>query len=1551
MILSNWLSDTLKKLHRTRRSRTLRRAARHGVREFGSDVSLRQMEVLEDRALLANFTPGDVSTLIANINAANANGEADVIDLGGATFSFTSALPSNATNGHQNGLPVLLADGGNSLTIQNGTLERAAGASGNIRILQISGGTHNLDNVTLRDGVANGPGISIANASLNISNSTISGNQSDQRGGAIYSSNSIVRITDSVLSGNSAPVYGAAIYANFNSTTIVERTTISNNTMSGGLGHGAAIYQWSGGALRVNNSTISGNTGNGNGGAIYAHSLTTTIRNSTITGNSGSALYQTSGGSFDVYNSILTNNGGNDFQGTFGGSNNLTDQTGFPGRIGAVTGFNTGLTDNGGPTLTHAIIAGSNAIDAGSNLQALDAAGAPLTVDQRGYEDRTVNSTTDIGAFEFGATPPVTNNDPMISVADLNYTEGDNNGNPVVIDSAATASDSDGDADWDGGKLEVEITANSEVADEISITDNVIGAINTNGMNLQNGATVIGTLSAAEGTVSGGSKLTVTFNSNATNVLVQQVVRAISYRTTSDTPGTTSRTATFTLTDANSASASDTSTISVADAVETVNLSLSQATGTEAAETTITVTATASGNVTGNQTVTVDVNIAGAITAGDFDVVTQTITILDGETTGTADFVILDDDLVEGTETATIQISNPSAGIVLGTTVSDTVDITDGDTATIAFTNGTSSVAEDDPAHALSVTLSTAAGVTLAVPVVVDITDDMSGSGDNGGVDYTQTTTQVTFGATSGNGDTQAVTITQASDNLVEGSEDVDLSLSVNSGPATTGTQATHEVTITDSDTASVEFALASSSADEDGGAHDVVVNLLIAAGVTLQDAATFSVAAVDIDTDGTDYTLNNASVTFGSGSGNGATENATITPDDDSNLEGNEDVRLDLAYTSGEASLGAQDEHTVTINDNDNAAVTIEDVTVTEGNGLLFTVSLDNAVAEAFDVGVSFADGSATGGSDYDNTAVTLNFAGNAGESHQFTVTTTDESLVESSEVFTVNLSSTNAAVTDSDSATGTITNDDQAVVTVVGEVKDEGTGGGTTAFTFSVNLSNPVDAIVSMMANTQDGTATAADDYTAVTGALVSFNTGDTTTQTIDVDVNADSDIEMNEAFDLLMSGLAADGLNVIFDGGGASLTAQADVRNDDLLPGGPPPIIDDSSSAGYSTQGIWASVNRNGHDGGFRYAAAGSGQSVSIWSFDVSPGRYNIAATWRDWTNRATDAPYTILDGNTALMTVDVDQQAPAAGITDAGTDFLSLGEFDISSGRITVRLSNNANGLVVADAIRVEQVGAVVPGPEIQVTSGGLPVDDNVGVVEFGEAGLGATVTRVINIENLGDAPLNITSPISVPAGFTLVSPPAATIAPGGSTTMEIAMDTIALGTPGGEVSFSVNDSDEDPFNFTVQGSVVAGVRIIDNADTGFTPFVSGTTVNRNGHRGGFQYANSGTGDTARWTFNITPGTYVVAAAWRAHTNRATDATYVMLDGPSNTQVGSTSVDQTVQPTADFVEGPTSFDNFQTIGTVTISGNELIVELSDLANGLVVADAIRIERLLP
>ncbi|WP_417821546.1 cadherin-like domain-containing protein [Terasakiella sp.] len=174
-------------------------------------------------------------------------------------------------------------------------------------------------------------------------------------------------------------------------------------------------------------------------------------------------------------------------------------------------------------------------------------------------QDSVHSSTSFI--LTVGANGPVANAAPALSVDDTatSYTELSN---AVKIASTGTLSDSDGSSDWNGGTLKIQISANAEASDLLSIPD-VADGINTDGTNLRYGTTVIGTLSASEGTVSGATALLITFNANATNALVQHALQAISYSSISRDPSSAPRTITITATDKNNASTSDTRMVNV----------------------------------------------------------------------------------------------------------------------------------------------------------------------------------------------------------------------------------------------------------------------------------------------------------------------------------------------------------------------------------------------------------------------------------------------------------------------------------------------------------------------------------------------------------------------------------------------------------------------------------------------------------------------------------------------------------------------------------------------------------------------------------------------------------------------------------------------------------------------------------------------------------------------------------------------------------------------------------------------------------------------------
>ena len=199
-------------------------------------------------------------------------------------------------------------------------------------------------------------------------------------------------------------------------------------------------------------------------------------------------------------------------------------------------------------------------------------------------------------------------------------------------------------------------------------------------------------------------------------------------------------------------------------------------------------------------------------------------------------------------------------------------------------------------------------------------------------------------------------------------------------------------------------------------------------------------------------------------------------------------------------------------------------------------------------------------------------------------------------------------------------------------------------------------------------------------------------------------------------------------------------------------------------------------------------------------------------------------------------------------------------------------------------------------------------------------------------------------ITLPTGFTLTSALGATIlAPGASTTFEVQLDGLVLGTVGGQLSLGTNDADEAPYNFTLAGTVT-GVQILDNGDAGFSTTGEWTPYLFEGFEADIHYSAAGNGlDTARWSFSVAPGQYEVAATWSAQINRATDSPFTIIDG--TTSLGTVEVNQE-QPPGEFTDGGAWW---KSLGTFSVSGNTLVVQLSDNANEYVIADGVRIERL--
>lgn len=273
--------------------------------------------------------------------------------------------------------------------------------------------------ITGNDASSDGGGISNQNeATMNVSETTITGNTTSQRGGGVFNQNQAqLTIETSAITGNTATgIGGGGIYAQNQATTTVSGSTISGNTATG-EGDGGALNIQNQAVFAATNTTISGNAAANRGGVAYAQNQPTIrLANSTAARNSAGAA---GGGFFDntsppdptppffIFASTIvaentvagtTQNCVSNHPGVFASQgHNLEDanscEFGAPGDIPNANPALGPLADNGGPTQTHALEAGSAAIDAGPS----DC--PPPGTDQRGVE-RPQGPACDIGAFE-----------------------------------------------------------------------------------------------------------------------------------------------------------------------------------------------------------------------------------------------------------------------------------------------------------------------------------------------------------------------------------------------------------------------------------------------------------------------------------------------------------------------------------------------------------------------------------------------------------------------------------------------------------------------------------------------------------------------------------------------------------------------------------------------------------------------------------------------------------------------------------------------------------------------------------------------------------------------------------------------------------------------------------------------------------------------------------------------------------------------------------------------------------------------------------------------
>ena len=335
------------------------------------------LEALEIRTLLAVCTVdrltdvgegqgmvGDLRYCIEQANSLSGDDIITVVVTG--TINLAGGLPSLSSNIDLQG------PGANLVTIR-GNLARMAS------IFKVDSGANvTLAGLTITSGNAQDGGGIFNSGVLTLHHAMVSGNHANDSGGGIFNTpGALLTLNHTTVSGNRAESEGGGIY-NRDGSLILSNSTVSGNAA---MLEGGGIFNNNGASLTLDNSTISNNEAiQGGGLAIFGFFA---ARNTIIAGNSAIIGADLDGDLGSLGNNLIGNSNG----GTGYAPSDLLN-------VNPLLGL---LQDNGGPTLTHALLPGSPAIDAGDNTDAPE-------FDQRGLP-RITGNRTDIGAFEVQPGP------------------------------------------------------------------------------------------------------------------------------------------------------------------------------------------------------------------------------------------------------------------------------------------------------------------------------------------------------------------------------------------------------------------------------------------------------------------------------------------------------------------------------------------------------------------------------------------------------------------------------------------------------------------------------------------------------------------------------------------------------------------------------------------------------------------------------------------------------------------------------------------------------------------------------------------------------------------------------------------------------------------------------------------------------------------------------------------------------------------------------------------------------------------------------------------
>ncbi len=588
---------------------------------------------------------------------------------------------------------------------------------------------------------------------------------------------------------------------------------------------------------------------------------------------------------------------------------------------------------------------------------------------------------------------------------------------------------------------------------------------------------------------------------------------------------------------------------------------------------------------------------------------------------------------------------------------------------------------------------------------------------------------------------TQNITVSTTADGNVELDETVIVNLSTPVNAVITTGQGTGTILNDDSPTVSI--------ADSAGVAEGSAAVFAVSIDQTpLAGDVTVTVSTVDgTATAGSDYAaVASQVITFTMGT-TVLTQNVSVTATDDALSEDDETFMLTIDSVTGGVATGAA---SATILANDDPNISIADAgDVAEGTDSVFTVTLDQAPARTLAVDFVVTNGTAEDGTDLTATTDTLTFFVGGALTQNITVPTLNDTLVEVTENFTVDLSNaTNGTITTAQ-ATGQITSDDIPTVTIADISVAEGTDA-----VFAVTLDQAPLADVTVTLSTADGTAIAPGDYTSVAAGVLTFTPSGALSQTVTVTTIDDSDFELSEAFTLVADSVT--GANAPVGPATATLT------NDDF----PTISISDAVSVAEGTGAVFT-VTLD------QLPLAGADVTIDVVSVD------GTALAGTDFEAFTQTLTFTSTGSLTQTVTVNTTDDTTVEG-----------------DKAFTLMLSNPGNATITDDT-----GDGTITSPDVPAISVDSPVSvvegvDVVFTVTLDQAPLTAVTVDVVSTDGTAIAPGDYTAQVSQTLTFN----------PGESLTQQITITSIDDSAIEGDEAFTLDLSNPSGATIAVaQGS--------------------------------------------------------------------------------------------------------------------------------------------------